>query len=63
MNIIQHKFVEGIEHKLCTRCGIWRTLDSFHKYWDRADGLDGKCKLCKNMFSLYKYATIRNKCE
>lgn len=36
--------------KTCVKCGIEKTLDSFHRKADMKDGLDARCKDCKRSY-------------
>lgn len=40
-----HRFINGIEHKHCSKCDSWLTLDSFYSK-DTWDGLAYLCKTC-----------------
>lgn len=43
--------IEGLEKtegKVCTKCGIWKPLEEYHKHKGFKDGRNSKCKDCKN---------------
>ena len=53
---IPHKIIDGVEHKRCKECEIFKTLSSFYKAgkWH-----EGKCKKCKNEKAKKNYVTVK----
>jgi len=43
----RHRLVEGVDQKLCGKCGQWKTEGEFHKKASSRDGLANQCKQCK----------------
>ena len=41
-----HKIIDGIDHKHCTKCDSWKTVDSFRGDRGRWDGLKASCVDC-----------------
>lgn len=52
-----HEFINGVEHKFCTKCKEWYTLDKFHNIKGKWDGLGSNCKECVNKRVRDKYLT------
>lgn len=44
---VEHKFIDGIEYKRCTKCDAWKPLDSFNRKKDMSDGLRNACRECQ----------------
>lgn len=42
----EHKIINNVEHKQCSKCRTWKTLDRFNKRKRNADGLVCECKEC-----------------
>ena len=55
---IPHKIIDGVEHKRCKECEIFKTLSSFYKAgkWH-----EGKCKKCKNEKAKQSYPNIKER--
>tara|TARA_A100001015_G_C14348010_1_gene465621 strand:+ start:46 stop:468 length:423 start_codon:yes stop_codon:yes gene_type:complete len=55
---IPHKIIDGVEHKWCKECKIFKTLSSFYKAgkWH-----EGKCKKCKNEKAKQSYPNIKER--
>jgi len=51
--------------KRCTCCGLFKTLDQFHKYAGKTarsvDGHRAKCKKCRNKYENERYHTLVKK--
>ena len=47
MQRIEHKIIDGVEHKWCGRCKRWLPLDCFCKNKAKWDGLQERCSECK----------------
>lgn len=45
---VEHIVRGGIEYKRCGTCGEWRSIDEFSRASSAWDGLQGRCKSCKN---------------
>lgn len=43
---IEHQIINGVEGKVCAKCGEWKSLDSFRKDSKNSDGLRSNCKKC-----------------
>lgn len=56
--IIEHTFVNGIEGKVCSKCGEWKTLSEFSKYSKNSDGLQSDCKECNAKHNAEYKSTI-----
>lgn len=48
MRPVLHKYLDGIEIKLCSKCKIWKNVLLFGKQADKLDGLRCWCKECHN---------------
>ena len=46
--------------KTCTRCGVPKHLDQFHKDKYKPDGHAPVCKSCKNAYDLARYPQVRD---
>ncbi len=59
----EHCMIDGVDHKHCSKCDKWFTLDCFHKQKVNWDGLYTFCKKCKNEYSknLPKHWSKKNK--
>lgn len=44
---INHKVINGVEHKYCGKCHEWKTLDDYATDNKKWDGLNSWCKTCK----------------
>lgn len=44
---IEHKIINGVECKHCSKCGEWKPLSEFGKLTKSCDGLASPCKECK----------------
>ncbi|AYV78288.1 MAG: hypothetical protein Edafosvirus9_2 [Edafosvirus sp.] len=53
--MIEHKFIDNIEHKFCGNCNLWKELDEFGNHKDRNDGKKSYCTTC--------YDSMKIKCE
>lgn len=53
---IEHRVIDGIECKHCTKCGEWKPLSEFNKNKNTWDGIDFWCKECgaKNTAKWYQ---------
>lgn len=53
--------------KRCTGCGLFKTLDQFHKYTGKtarsADGYRAKCKKCRNKYENELYHALAKRKE
>ena len=47
--MVEHKTVDGIESKYCTKCMRWLPLESFHRATRCWDGLQTNCIECRNV--------------
>ena len=47
MQRIEHKIIDGVEHKWCGRCKRWLPLDSFGKNRIKWDGKQERCSECR----------------
>ncbi len=66
-----HKFIEGIEYKLCSDCNEWLPCDIDYFYKNNSNGIDGFNPYCKEctvirsrkwrMDNYEQYQTINNK--
>jgi len=43
----RHRVVEGVNEKLCNKCGQWKAEDQYHKHGSSRDGLANHCKQCR----------------
>lgn len=41
-----HSFRDGIEGKVCTKCGEWKPLEDFYRHNSACDKLTCRCKQC-----------------
>ena len=37
-----------MEGKVCSKCGVWKPLEEYHKNKNYKDGRQSKCKECRN---------------
>lgn len=51
----QHRFIENVEYKECSRCKQWLPVSSFHKDKSKWDGLHGFCKKCTKLVNHETY--------
>jgi hypothetical protein len=50
----EHRTVDEVEQKHCSKCGEWKELGEFSKKKSRWDGLHGWCRACQaNRYVLY----------
>lgn len=54
MRCTEHRYVEGIEQKWCSKGRHWLTLDAFHKVSSSWDGLHYYCRPCYSIAVGYK---------
>lgn len=45
----QHRFQGALEEKHCSGCDEWKVLKAFSKDEQKSDGLEGRCKVCRNI--------------
>jgi RNase P subunit RPR2 len=45
-----HRLINGIEHKICTRCQQWKPVDEYYRDKKSADGLRYYCKECNSNY-------------
>ena len=43
---IEHTFIDGVEGKVCTKCGEWKPLSEFGKDNRASDSLNCHCEPC-----------------
>jgi len=43
----RHRVVDGVNEKLCGKCGQWKTEDMYHRHASSRDGLANHCKQCR----------------
>ncbi len=43
----RHRVVEGVNEKLCSKCGHWKAEDQYHRHASSRDGLANHCKQCR----------------
>lgn len=43
---IKHKFIDGVENKLCSTCKVYSPLSNYFKFHKNWDGLNRACKTC-----------------
>ncbi len=55
----EHKFMDGVEHKHCSRCNRWLLLIEFGFYGAAWDELYSRCKKCANKNERKIYAENR----
>lgn len=48
---IEHRMIDGIEHKHCTRCKEWKPLIHFPGQRRAPDGLNYYCRPCTVLFA------------
>ena len=53
-NRIVHTTVDGVEGKVCTRCGKWHPLSEFYRNISLSDGLTSWCKDCTKEYNRNK---------
>ena len=46
----EHRFQGALEEKHCLKCDEWKVLKEFHKDKRVWDGLQSRCKVCRNIF-------------
>ena len=44
---VEHKMIDGVDHKYCKYCDDWLPLDSFYKNTKSPDGVMTICKACQ----------------
>ena len=59
-NRIVHTTVDGVEGKVCTRCGKWHPLSEFHNSKSAGDGLTSWCKKCNCQHTKEYHRNKRN---
>ena len=47
-----HQTFDGVEHKRCTKCRMWKEESEFRKDLARKDGLRIYCKGCEKVYAL-----------
>ena len=45
---IEHMTIQGLEHKRCGHCGVWKPLIHFPLDQSRHDGLGPQCRDCES---------------
>jgi len=48
MKAYEHKIINGIELKKCTKCNKWKSITEFNKCKNHVDGLINFCRDCRN---------------
>lgn len=43
----RHRMVDGVNEKLCGKCGQWKTEDQYPRHASSRDGLANRCKQCR----------------
>jgi hypothetical protein len=52
---IEHRTVDGVDGKECTKCKVWKPLDKYGKHNKRLDGLHCLCRVCiTSQVSVYR---------
>ena len=46
---VQHRFQGDLEEKKCSKCDEWKVLNAFCKDKQKWDGLESRCKVCRNI--------------
>lgn len=41
-----HRFIDGVEQKLCSTCKEYKPISEYNKKKDRSDGLSNECFKC-----------------
>lgn len=41
-----------MEGKVCSKCGVWKPLEEYHKNRTKQDGRRSRCKECENKTSI-----------
>ena len=58
--ITHHKFIDGVEHKYCSQCDEYKTINNFNKHKRAKDGLQGYCCKCRKK-NREKNRVLKNK--
>lgn len=55
MKEIEHRIINGVDCKHCSKCNAWKPLSEFCNDKSRKDGLYCRCKECNNKISKENY--------
>jgi hypothetical protein len=60
---VEHKWIDGVECKWCSKCSSWKIIADFNKSSRRWDGLDWICRECSRIKNLKYKETNKERCK